>query len=213
MPTPGSLDLGLFFGLRIMSFVDYLKCCFDAEKLVEIFNVKDQKFACDAQKTWNNRHVGSLFINRAQLRYNQILFVEFGFGYSPELSYSHPCLLLSYDNKLCKVVPITSSNKIVNVAFHPVLNPSGNKAFFLLPTGTCGLSKPSALYIRQVRTISESRIIKIIDANGLPKDLYTEIRNLVFADIFPDIFYKQQKLIEENQNLKTKIATLNKSES
>ena len=184
-----------------MSFINYLKSCFDTEKLVEGFNAKDQAFVANAQKTWNLRQHGMVFSNRALLKYNQILFVEFGFGYSPELSYSHPCLLLSYDNRICKVVPITSSSKVVSSAYHPTINPNGNKSYYLLPNGICALSKPSALHIRQIRSISESRIIKMIDPNGLPLETYKDIRAQVFKDVFADYSYSYQKLIEENKAL------------
>lgn len=187
-----------------MNFQDYLKTCFDGEKLVESFDSKEQDFAYNAQRTWNSRHTGISFSSRNNLKYNQILFVEFGFGYSPELSYSHPCLLLSYNNKLCKVIPITSSNRVVSTAYHPASNPSGNKAYYLLPQGICELSKASALYVKQIRTISESRIIKIIDSNGLPASVYSEIRQFVFEDVFEDISYKYNKLQKENEELKRK---------
>ena len=193
-----------------MSFIEYLKNCFEANKIVEKYNIKDQNFACNAQKTWNSRHSGLIFQQRSYLKYNQILFVEFGFGYSPELSYSHPCLLLSYDNRLCKVVPITSSPTVVHNAYHPVINPSGNRAYYLLPNGTCNLTKESALYIKQTRTISDSRIIKIIDANGLPQDMYSDIRKLVFKDIFEDISYSYHKLQEENEKLSEENSLLKK---
>lgn len=189
-------------------FVKSLEETYKLDKQVESSTEKDKRFMCQSLQSWNARHNGVPFLDRGQLKYNQILFIDFGFSYSPELAFSHPCLLLSYNNRLCSVLPITSSNRIVTNAYHPSINPAGNKAHYLLPVGTSLLSKPSAVYVKQFRTISESRIIKFIDKNGLPMDLYKDIRNSAFTNSFPDKQYALEKCQEELTKQKELVSQL-----
>ena len=190
------------------SFDGLLKEEYIFSKYAESRDPKEQNFFFYSEKTWNQRKSGLQFSEQSDLKSNQIIFVELGKSYSPELAYAHPCLLLNYNDRLCKILPITSSNSITSRAYHPVINPSGTKTYFLIPANTCALTKDSAVYVRQYKTISESRIIKYIDKNGLPIDMYKAIRDLAFKDCFDDFHYKIAMLQRDNIKLKDEIETL-----
>ncbi len=189
-------------------FKDFLQNNYAAQKLVETENPKNQEFICNSTKSWTNRHTGTNFAERNKLNSNQILFADFGFCYTPELAYAHPGLLLKYDNRLCKILPITSNARIVGSAYHPVINPAGNKSYYLIPLGTCNLTRDSAIHVTQLRTISESRIISIIDEKGLSLSEYENIKLATFKDCFNDFYHKIGILESEIARLQAEIIAI-----
>lgn len=195
----------------MMDFKDYLNENYKTIKVIENEDDKHKEMYTKSVLTWNKRRTGVSFAQNNILKYNQIVFVDFGFAFVPEMAFGHPAILLRYDNRLCKVLPITSTSNKVRDAYHPSINPHGKKAYYLIPKGTCNLQKDSCALVKQLRTISESRILRVIDVNGLPKDMYSSIRQLALEDVFPDIAYKVKHLEQERDALQSKINMMSES--
>ena len=195
-----------------MSFNDFLFYSYEGATIAKQETQKNQNFMAKSLERWTKRRNWYKFQNQNALRHNQIIFVEFGYSYSPELAYQHPALVLAKNNLFCKVLPITSNEDKFRLAYHPIENPNGQKTYYRLPKGLCNLEKDSVILINQIKTISCGRIISIIDTAGLPNDIYKEVRFLSLEDAFPGIGFKMASLERMNLEMQEKIALLEEKE-
>ena len=166
-------------------FGDFLEENYHTLKVVSSVPDDEKEQIRKSTKTWNNRRKHTVFADRAKLQSGQILWIDFGRAFEPEMAYTHPSLLLSYENKMCKVLPITSNTKRFKNAYHPEDNPTGDKLQYFVKAGECSLPKDSVILIEQLRTLSESRIIRIDDVNPIAQDIYGEITQILFEHLFP----------------------------
>ncbi|MDP4152871.1 MAG: hypothetical protein Q8865_05435 [Bacillota bacterium] len=158
-----------------------------------------------SEHNWLNRKdVKSLRVKSSnKLSYGQVCFIDFGKAYYSEMAYTHCGLYIGKNKGKLLFIPITSV--LDSGAYHPVDNPSGDKALRLAKVDE-GFSKQCILILNDAKFISPGRIIEtyeIIDA-----DVFKQIKMQLFGVMFPDVcreFYKQQ---EERDALNKQVSCL-----
>lgn len=165
----------------------------------------EKDFISNSTRTWVNRRGGCPFSNSTSLSHNQILFVDFGMAFTPELGYAHPALLLRKIGRFCLVLPITSNSRTFRNAYHPTNNPGGDKNYYQVSSGTASLTCDCSVIVNQPKIISEARIIKFISLTGLTNDNYDEINNRCFELYFNNHYHYLETTLKNNSLLKMQL--------
>lgn len=200
-----------------MSITNYLKSINKMNDLVQNKKIKDDEIKkySESDIYWANNKSKSIKSKNLKLKKGEVLQIEFGKNFEPELAYEHRGLILGINQKLIYVLPICSYNsnnpQHVN-AYHPIDNNNDiNNNFYLLKASEYNFIKhDSVLKLNDLRTISVLRIKYkykdcYIDSNT---DTFKEITKMCFKKYFPTISYDYDKLKEENDKLKDKILEL-----
>lgn len=132
-----------------------------------------------------------------------ICMIDWNINYNPELSYVHPCLIIEDINNMIFSVPVSGQQDIIDIAYHPVDNPDGDKNYRKVNISD-GFLKECVLFISEAKVISKSRIINKIghlncdlsDEDGL----FREIRWNMVSNYFPYEYSVLRNTIEENEN-------------
>ncbi len=140
-----------------------------------------------------------------------IVLLELGMNFSPELSYSHVSLVLENIGNMVMIVPATSTEKVYNEAYHPQDNPNG-KWYYRRVTTKDGFPKNCSLILSNLKVVAKSSIIKPIgrlteDIN-IEDSLYREIRNTILAHTFSKEYVSFIKTKSNNESMKSKIEML-----
>lgn len=140
-----------------------------------------------------------------------IIWVDLGTNAGNELSYEHPCIVLTDDGRE-KVFVVPCSSSKVKRAY----DKNGNLYNeYMIATDKDGFTAPKTVVIlNNARWISKSRILKK-HTKQVDKLLFNEIYNRVFGMLFKSRQYtinkleeKKLKLEDENNKLKEKIKEL-----
>jgi len=142
----------------------------------------------------------------------EVFYADLGINYKPEVGHPHPVVILEEIGNMVLVVPVTTSTDVVNNAYHPVDNPTGNK-YARKVNRADGFGRTSAVILSNMRTISKGRLL---DRKGAltnindPNSLFAEIKEKCFEFGFPKhhiniVRLKSQvgSLELEKQNLST----------
>lgn len=133
-----------------------------------------------------------------------IYMVDWNLGYSPELSYEHPCVVVEILDGFIFVLPVSSQPQYIKLAYHPVFNTEGNKNYRIVDKED-GFSKQCVIHLNQGKCISTTRILYKIGTLSFNLDgkseLYTEIREYLLTSYFSDEY---NRLVEENSEYKRK---------
>lgn len=175
-------------------------------------NIDDINRCAEADIFWANNKNKKL-LDRV-VKKGSIYQFEFGKNYIPEMSYEHRGLVIGISGKLLYVLPICSYNpekKEHRAAYHPIDNPNSKSNYYLLKEKEFSFLKhTSVLKLNDIRTVSVARI-KYKQDNGYlnPKsDTYKKIEEIVFTKYFNDYAYNYNRLVNENEQLKNKVAEL-----
>ncbi len=172
------------------------------------FSDKEFNFVTISNTNWITRKNRTSFNHENDLAPRRIIFMDFGHRYSPELAYTHPALIIGKKNNFLLVLPISSSPSKVSVAYHPTINPNGNKKYYLLKSGEGGLTLDSVVILTEILTISYGRIISLYSLNGINQSDYINIRKMSFANTFPNESRKMYNLEKENNKQKEVLKNL-----
>ncbi len=138
-----------------------------------------------------------------------IVYAELGTNIGNELSYEHLAVVLKTGNVKVFIVPCSSSDNAKKRL-------KANDQDYILGTVSAGFPKDTVLHIKDARWISKARIKDTTRPSKVQPELFDEIYNRVFKDIFNTkhlLIEKQDKLIEvlvnERDNLISNMASLN----
>jgi len=148
-----------------------------------------------------------------------LLAVDFGKSYGGECGYIHTALCLDITGNKVFVVPMTTVVSVVNSAYHPIDNPSGNRSLWLGRIED-GFTEKSALNLRDAKYVSIGRIIG--DFSCVDDNITSEIKMCVMKALFSTqvntfiqnvsklekanekLRFEKEELRRENQSLKDK---------
>lgn len=129
-----------------------------------------------------------------------IVEVEFGLSYKTETPYRHSALVIKeYQNKIL-VIPSTSRKEFLEIAFHPIDNPGGDKDFRKVGKSD-NFDHDCVLVLNDFKMISKNRIISTCGQVNMDSDdcLCNEVRQALLNNVFE----------EEIQAYKDEIVNLN----
>lgn len=89
---------------------------------VDAWSASEMAMITNSLNRWQDKKTN---LSRQQVSVGDILMVDLGLHYAPELSYGHPALVLEEWKNLMFIVPATSSSSKLSQAYHPEDNPSG----------------------------------------------------------------------------------------
>lgn len=162
-------------------------------------SVYDMSSLLIAEQDWLRRYSNTKSFSECLV--GKILRVDFGKMYLCENGLIHYAICIAeHQGKYC-VVPMTTSNDEIKMAYHPEYRPNGEKRLYLLKKAD-GNVKDSALYINDIKFISSGRIIKV--GNKISDEAYNNIIKLTCEIILPDIHTKLNTVIAENVALNEK---------
>lgn len=155
-----------------------------------------------------NKHTG--FDYSISYKVGDVCWIEFGDNLTPEMALNHMGIIFRKENNQTYfVLPITtpkSGNSLHINAYHPVINPSGNKRFRRLIQSECGfLAHDSVVKCMEPKLISVKRIISKIGTIQTDSELYKDIVNCTFSYLFAEQSYNLQNIKKENSLLKMTI--------
>lgn len=141
--------------------------------------------------------------NDVKVTVGDICMIDWNINYNPELSYVHPCLIIEDINNLIFAVPVSSQQDIIDIAYHPIDKPEGDRNYRKVGT-LDGFQKECVLFVSEAKVISKSRIINrigrincdLLDENGL----FREIRWVMIANYFPYEYSVMKDNVEIKQN-------------
>lgn len=135
-----------------------------------------------------------------------IFFTDLGMNYKPECSYPHPVVILDIVDDLVFVVPTSTADEKINIAYHPIDKINGNPLYRKVNKDEDNFEDTCVLLLANVRTISKGRLIRRKDCLKQdindPKSLFVEIKNTIFEKYFPMQYKEFLKLKRDNELLK-----------
>ncbi len=139
-----------------------------------------------------------------------IYMVDWNIGYSPELSYEHPCVAIEVMDDFIFALPVSAQKTCIEKAYHPEKNKKGDRNYRLVYQED-GFNKECVIHINQVKTISKTRILYkmgtlALDENNEPV-LLSELKLDILNKYFP---IEYNSVLEENSNYKKRIKYLSK---
>lgn len=159
------------------------------------------------RKDENNKPLDSKITD---INIGDIYMVDWNLGYSPELSYEHPCVVISKTNEFLFVLPVSGQSQYLEIGYHPVEHDDGNKNYRIVDVSD-GFGKKCSIHICQAKTISSTRILYKIGSLQTNSDgiceLLIELKQEILNMYFPTEY---NKLLEENNNLRKEKETLSK---
>lgn len=166
-------------------------------------SVYDMTSLLIAEQDWIKRHSKQQLFSESLV--GKIIRVDFGKTYLCENGFVHYAVCIAENQGKYCVIPMTTANDEIKMAYHPSFRPTGEKRLYLLKK-TDGNSKDSALYINDLKFISSGRIIKV---GGRISDVaYNNIVELVCEVVLEDLHKKLMSLNTSNAALEEKVALL-----
>lgn len=134
-----------------------------------------------------------------------IYMVDWNIGYSPELSYEHPCVIIEVLDDFIFALPVSAQKTYIEIAYHPVKNKEGDRNYRLVYQED-GFNKACVIHINQAKTISKTRILYkmgslTVDENG-ESELLNELKLKMINKYFS---IEYNNILEENNNYKRRI--------
>ena len=192
------------------------------EEFIRNENYYDSTSILIADNDWLKRKGNNSFSK--SISEGIILKTDFGKCYSGECAYIHFSLCVRVYRSKILVIPMTTSEKYVNKAYHPVDNKSGDYSLRLARPED-GFTSKGALFINDARFISIGRVIDAY-ANINP-DALQDIKKHLFSVCLPvyekeyvnlknevaDLTCTIEKLSAENEKLASELKNLKKADS
>lgn len=166
-------------------------------------NVYDCASLLIAEQDWIKRHDKDNEIE--ELCTGRLVLADFGKTYIDENGYIHYALCISRCEDKYLIIPLTTANKEIKMAYHPIYRQDGNKRLYLLKKED-GNKKDAALYINDARYISKNRIIKVF--NKINNVAYINVVNHLCSLAFPDIYKQLKQLKTDIKNKQAQISML-----
>lgn len=122
---------------------------------VDTWSAAEMAMITNSLNRWQDKKAQ---VNSQNISVGDILMVDFGLCYAPELSYAHPALVLEIWNNLMFVIPATSSSSKLTQAYHPIDKPDG-KWYYRKVGVEDGFAHDCVLIINNAKIISKSAIL------------------------------------------------------
>ena len=140
-----------------------------------------------------------------------IVQMEWGNNFSPELSYKHPAVIIEEWTNTVLVIPTTSTPSKVSSAYHPIDNPTG-KWYYRKVSATEGFAHDCALILNNAKILSKTRIISVSgNITGNLSDnnnVFREVRRTMIQHFFSKEWTEYNKLIQAYKNEQEKNKSL-----
>lgn len=166
-------------------------------------NVYDMTSLLIAEQDWIKRHTKQQVFSESLV--GKILRVDFGKTYLCENGFIHYAVCIAESQGKYCVIPTTTANDEIKMAYHPEFRPNGEKRLYLLKKSD-GNTKDSALFINDLKFISSGRIIKV--GTKIEDEAYSNIINLVCEVLLEDVHNKLTSLQASNTTLEEKVELL-----
>ncbi len=141
-----------------------------------------------------------------------IVYADLGLTYKLELAYPHPVVILENVGNLVLVAPTTTSQELLNEAYHPIDNKEGNKYLRKVNKGEDNFEETCVVLISNIRTVNPSRLLNKLDTLKVnisdPESLFVEIKEKMFEYYLPKLFNSRNKLNDEIKLKQDKIDEL-----
>ena len=138
-----------------------------------------------------------------------MLKIDFGKTYIGECGYIHYALCIAQSESKYLVIPSTTHDDIIKVAYHPIYRTTVGKSIYLLKKNEAKNTKDCALYMNDMRFISSGRIIK--KCNKIESEAYDKIVNAACEVIFPGALSDLAAQIEIKKTLEAELLVANKT--
>lgn len=166
-------------------------------------SVYDMTSLLIAEQDWIKRHSKQQVFSENLV--GKILRVDFGKTYLCENGFVHYALCIAENQGKYCVIPMTTANDEIKMAYHPKFRQTGEKRLYLLKKSD-GNSKDAALYINDLKFISSGRIIKV--SNKIADEAYNNIIDLVCEVVLEELYKRMTMMKEKNVALEEKVALL-----
>lgn len=168
---------------------------------VDVWSAAEMAMITNSLNRWQDKKAQ---VNSPNISVGDILMVDFGLCYAPELSYGHPALVLETWNNLMFVVPATSSSSKLSQAYHPTDNPGG-KWYYRKVGAADGFAHDCVLIINNAKIISKSSILspmgKLTCNLQDKKQLFREVKSTLLEHLFHMEWAANQNLIQAYNKL------------
>lgn len=139
-----------------------------------------------------------------------IYMVDWNIGYSPELCYEHPCVVIEVFNDFVFALPVSGQKAYVSIGYHPKKNRDGDRNYILVSEEN-GFNKECVIHTNQAKTISKTRLL--YKTGSMISDENDEV--LSFQDIKIELINKYfpveyNNILEENNTYKKRLEYLSK---
>lgn len=166
-------------------------------------SVYDMTSLLIAEQDWLKRHSKQQVFSENLV--GKILRVDFGKTYLCENGFVHYAICIAENQGKYCVIPMTTANDEIKMAYHPQFRQTGEKRLYLLKKSD-GISKDAALYINDLKFISSGRIIKV--GNKIADEAYNNIIDLVCEVVLEELHKKMTMMKEKNVALEEKVSLL-----
>ncbi len=144
-----------------------------------------------SEANWTQRHMYTSGENLGMHPLiGDICYMDFGQAYLHEIGYQHFAMIMNMYGKKALVIPMTSNAVQYDTAYDPYDNPNGKK--HLMRLGRIGnMTKPSVMFLNDIRFVNTARIIKIIAHLDTDSELFWKVqhRMLEVAFIRPTVTF------------------------
>lgn len=145
-----------------------------------LFKQTRKEALCQLLSTYN-------YIQRSQrsshssltIKAGDVCFIDFGHAYLHEAGYQHFGLVMSSVHGKIFVIPMTSNPNAYKLAYDPIEQPEGKKHLYRFQQ-SCGLNRPSVLFLNDCKFISPLRVIEVKGNLSPESDVFKRIQKHVF---------------------------------
>ena len=177
---------------------------------VDSWSASEMAMITNSLNRWQDRKT---LVNRQQISVGDILMVDLGLCYAPELSYGHPTLVLEEWKNLMFVIPTTSSSSKLAQAYHPTDNPTG-KWYYRKVGVSDGFAHDCVLIVNNAKIISKTTILspmgKLTCDLQDETQLFRELKNTLLKHLFHKEWTANQNLAQAYDELQKRVDSLQK---
>lgn len=177
---------------------------------VDAWSASEMAMITNSLNRWQDKKAQ---VNSQNVSVGDILMVDFGLCYAPELSYGHPALVLETWNNLMFVVPATSSSSKLAQAYHPADNPGG-KWYYRKVGASDGFAHDCVLIINNAKIISKTSILSPMGRVSCnltdEKQLFREVKSTLLEHVFHREWAANQNLVQAYDKLQADFDALKK---
>lgn len=175
---------------------------------VDDWSASEMAMITNSLNRWQDK---KSLLNHQQISVGDILMVDLGLCYAPELSYAHPAVVLEEWKNLMFIVPVTSSSSKLAQAYHPTDNPIG-KWYYRKVGISDGFAHDCVLIINNAKIISKSSILspmgKLTCNLQDETQLFREVKNNLLEHLFHREWMANQNLAQAYNKLQKDFCSL-----
>lgn len=187
---------------------NYLYLMSNLNSDVDVWSAAEMAMITNSLNRWQDKKAQ---VNSQNISVGDILMVDFGLCYAPELSYGHPALVLETWHNLMFIIPATSSSSKLPQAYHPTDNPGG-KWYYRKVGAADGFAHDCVLIINNAKIISKSSILspmgKLTCNLQDKKQLFREVKSTLLKHLFHREWAANKNLVQAYNELQNDFDSL-----